>query len=192
MEDGFAVSFVTFTRNLNRHKMFSNKYFSLTLSAFLFSVGAYAQTPVEFNKNLMNRADSFFHLGAMWGNKMEDLTNGSKRFEELKPLRIKAVDYLDVQVAELSAMKDVKDSRELRVALMDFFKFEKGLINGSFMQIEKLNPASTQKEIEEAFARLEDASQKEEPYITRLTEAQGMYAKNNGFKPQTPEGASAH
>ncbi len=78
-------------------------------------------------------------------------------------------------------MKDVKDSKEMRLALIEFLQFEKGLINSSFMQIEKLAPYSTEKEMEDAMKHLEEASQKEEPYLMKLTQAQDAYAKNNGF-----------
>ena len=149
---------------------------------FAASATAFGQTPVEFNKNLSARADSFFKLGAIWGGKLEEISARSKHFEELKPLRLKAVDYIDVQVAELTAIKDIKDSKELRLALVDFLKFEKTLINTLFIKIEKLPSYATEKEMQDAFGSLEEASAKEEPYLTRLTQAQEAYAQNNGFK----------
>jgi hypothetical protein len=143
---------------------------------------SYGQTPAEFNKNLSARADSFFKLGAIWGSKLEDISAKSKHYNELKPLRLRAVDYIDVQVNELSAMKDVKDSREMRLALIEFLKFEKTLINTVFIKIEELPSYATENETEQAFAGLEQASQKEEPYLMKLTQAQDAYASNNGFK----------
>jgi len=168
--------------------MLKNSCLILIMLVFTASGFSYAQTPAEFNKNLSARADSFFRLGAIWGNKLEDITNGSKRYDELKPYRLKAIEYLDAQVSELGTLRDVKDSKALRMALIDFLKFEKGLINSAFMQIEKLAPYSTSKEVEDAFAHLEQESQKEEPYLMKLTQAQDTYAKNNGFKVEHEEG----
>ena len=162
--------------------MLKNSYFFLIMLVFAASGSASAQTPLDFNKNLSARADSFFKLGAIWGSKLEDISSKSKHFEELKPLRLKAVDYIDVQVAELGAMADVKDSKEMRLALIEFLKYEKTLINTLFIKIEKLPSYATEKEMQEAFGSLEEASAKEEPYLMRLTQAQDAYAQNNGFK----------
>jgi len=150
----------------------------------MVSIGCrlYAQTPVAFNADLSSRADSFFRLGAIWGSKLEDISHASRNYEELKPYRLRATDYIDLQVNELTLLKDVKDSKNMRLALIEFLKFEKTLINSSFMQIEKLPAKATEQQMQLAFGSLEEASAKEEPYLMKLIQAQEAYAANNGFK----------
>lgn len=140
------------------------------------------QTPTEFNNKMIAATQGLATRGTKWGGKMAELSQGSKKFIELKPLRIDLEKYIDEEIAKLKVMKDVKGSQKFREAIISYLQFEKKLIDEAFMPFEKLGPKATEEQIKKATDNLVALAEKEDDYLKKVNEAQKEYANKNNFK----------
>ena len=147
----------------------------------IFSVAkANAQTPLEFNDNLVAITDSLYKKGQDWGEKFTAVRD-SKEFYKLAPQRKALEKFIDTKIAEISVMKDISGSENLRKAMVKFLLFEKDMIQRGFMPIEKLNSSSTQEQIDAALEKLTSLTEEENEALGNVNREQEAYAKKNGF-----------
>jgi len=163
--------------------MFSNRLYTLIFTAFLIFTGlhtAYAQTPLEFNDNLVAITDSLYNKGQAWGEKFVAVKE-SKEFYKLAPQRKALQKFIDDKIAEVSVMKDISGSENLRKSMVTFLLFEKDMLQNAFIPIEKLNSTSTDEEIDNALAKLNSLTTEENEALAKVNTEQQAYAKKNGF-----------
>ena len=115
----------------------------------LLSVSTKAQTmtPLQMNDNLSSITDSLYARGQQWGTKFNEAYK-AKNFKILIPYRQNLSVYVDKNIARVKAMKDVKNSKALRMAMVGFLEYEKKMITEGFMPLEKLSPTISDEEPE--------------------------------------------
>jgi hypothetical protein len=170
------------------------KYFNKVLLLFVIisttSTAAFAQTPIQFNDKLVSITDSLYARGQQWGLRFNDAYK-SKNYSSLRPYRQSLERFVDEKIISVKAMKDVKNSRPLRMAMLDFLIFEKGMITKAFLPLESLGSEGSEDQVKAALAKLTEYSNQESIQLEKVNAAQEAYAKENGFtieKPKASEG----
>ncbi len=149
-----------------------------------------ALTPLEFNDKLTQVTDSLYARGQAWGLQFNQAYK-SKDFKSLTSYRQGMVQFINANIARINAMKDVKNSKPLRMAMISFLRFELHMATDAFQPMEKFTPSSTNEEIKTAYDNLKALSGGEEPELAKVAAAQEAYAKENGFRIETEAEAKA-
>jgi hypothetical protein len=136
---------------------------------------------IDFNNKISGMIGQLYEDGNTWGQMFSHIDSTTKKYAELAPLRIKMEKYLDDKLVELKAMQDVAGSSDFRTAVIHFMELEKGMLNSAFKGIEKLNPHSTDAQIQNAIINLSNESKKEDSALKQIRNIQNAYAKRNGF-----------
>ena len=143
--------------------------------------GTKAQTtPLQFNDKIAYITDSLFKKGQQWGTKFNEAYQ-AKNFASLKPTREAMERYITAKITEVQNMKDVKNSKNLRMAMVSFLKFEKDMITRSFIPVESLKSTATENEVKAALDKMTEFSTQEAGELKKVSDAQEAYAKANGF-----------
>ena len=145
-----------------------------------------AQTPTEFNDKLVAITEGLYSKGQEWG-KQFNAAYEAKDFTSLTNKRQQLEQFVTQKLAEVKAMKDVKDSKTLREAMVNFLEFEKGMIDRAFKPMESLGKNPSQEQVKAAYDQLTTYSKEEQVALERVNKAQEAYAKANGFTIAQPE-----
>jgi hypothetical protein len=140
-----------------------------------------SQTPLEFNDKLTAITDSAYVLGKEWGIQFIE-AHKKKDYGSLQPYREKIEQYIEAEIAVVEGMKDVRDSRALRMAMIQFLKYEKNMIEKAFAPLERLGKYTPQSEIQAYLERIKAYSIQEEEELGKVNAAQEAFARANGFK----------
>jgi len=150
--------------------------------------GVAVMTPIQFNDQLTGITDGLFSRGQEWGRRFNEAYK-SKDFSSLRPYRESLEQFVTVNIAKVLAMKDVNNSKDLRMAIVGFLQFEKKMVNQAFTPLEKLSPSATAAEINLKLKELKEFSALENAELQKVNIAQETYAKSNGFRVETAEEA---
>ena len=138
-------------------------------------------TPIQFNDKLVAITDSLYVRGQDWGNHFNEAVK-SKNFASLRPYRIDLERFVDQKIVAVRGMKDVKNSRSLRLAMLEFLNFEKGMINKAFMPLESLSSEASSDQINAKIDKIREYSKQENVQLEKVNVAQEAYGRDNGFK----------
>ena len=141
-------------------------------------------TPIDFNDHIASITDSLYAMGKQWGDKFGEAYK-TKNFGSLSPSRKALEKFIDARIAEVKNMKDVKNSKNLRMAMISFLTFEKSMAMTSFRDIELLKSTATDDEVQAKLAVLTTQSKTEAEELAKVSAAQQVYAKENGFSIET-------
>jgi hypothetical protein len=144
------------------------------------TASTFAQTAIEFNDKLTTVTDELYKYGGEWGTAFQAAFK-TKNFTTLTPMRKKLEAFTASKLASITAMKDVENSKPLRMAFIGFLKYEQSLIGQAFVPFEKFNSSSSDNDIKAAIDKLTKLSQSEQSELEKVVKAQEQYAKENGF-----------
>jgi hypothetical protein len=153
----------------------------VSLTGISISVNAQKPTtPLQLNDYFAEISDSLFRGGKAWGTQFNKVST-SKDYASLIPFRLGMEQYSKKMVAELTSMKDIKNSKDFRLAVIGFLNYEVELMTQAFIPIEKLNAKSSKEAYDAAIANLVKLAEKEKDYLATIAETQKAYADANGF-----------
>ncbi len=84
-------------------------------------------------------------------------------------------------------MKDVKNSKELRMAMINFLTYEKTMVSNGFKPMELLPADASEEQVKAALDKMSELSKKEAGELEKVGAAQEAYAKANGFAIAAPK-----
>ena len=155
-----------------------------------------ARTALEFNDQLTTITDSLYAYGQRWGRQYNEINKSRAKevhnpmtFSSLKPYRQSMELFVDRSITQLKAMEDVKNSKDLRVAMIGFMEYEKKMVTLAFKPIEQLKPTATTGELQTVLEQLKTYSKAENAELQKVAAAQEAYAKSNGFAIESAEEA---
>lgn len=90
--------------------------------------------------------------------------------------------YVNDKSDELQKMDNVNGSESLVNSMKDFMRYEKELIDQTFVPFTKFNANTSDEEIQMAVQNLVTKSKEEEAYLKKVRKEQQAYADKNGFK----------
>ena len=145
-------------------------------------------TALEFNDHIASITDSLFLKGQEWGTKFNEVY-ANKDFALLKPMREGLETFVTARIKELTGMKDVKNSKALRMAMLDFLDYELIMVTNAFKPMERLAGTATNEDVKAALDKMTELSKQEAEELKKVGDAQEAYAKANGFSiaPATAE-----
>ena len=141
----------------------------------------FGQSPVEFNNQMSEIADSLFQKGNNWGKQLGEIAATSKQFEKLAPIRLSLEKYIFNQTTRLNEMKDVSGSYNFRQAMITYLQFEKQMVDSLIKPFESLSSASTDAVFKETVDKLLKGAAKEQGYLDQVHIVENEYAKANNF-----------
>lgn len=153
------------------------------LMVFLLSLalGVKAQkTPLEFNDYIASITDSLNTYGRGWGMEVKSAFE-SDNYSTLTERRIFLEKYIDKETAILRKMKDIKNSKALREAMIAFLNFEKTAIVAAMKPFEKMSKATTEEQKKSAIEQLTSSTANEEAELAKVSTEQAAYAKANNI-----------
>ena len=89
--------------------------------------------------------------------------------------------YITKSLGEIEQMKDFKDSKPLRMSMINFLKFEKTLVQTAFKPFESFTANTPADTVQAAINNLTGVSKDEAAYLQKVAAAQEKYAAQNGF-----------
>jgi outer membrane murein-binding lipoprotein Lpp len=156
------------------------KRFLAFIAIALLSYGrSFGQSAAEMNTKLSAVVDSVVAIAGDWREKMGELKDGTKHFDELKGLRAHLDAVVDKETANLKKVKDVAESTRYRTGVLALLAYEKQMITGAFAPFEKLKPTATDDQVKALSDKLDDMSRKEDELKAEVTSAQNEFAKEN-------------
>jgi hypothetical protein len=120
-------------------------------------------------------------LGKAWAQQFIE-AHKSRDYGSLRPYREKIEEYIVSEISAVEAMKDVKDSKALRMAMIAFLKYEKTMIEQAFTPLERLDKHTPKSEVAAYLDRIKTYSLQEAEEIQKVYVAQEAFAKSNGFR----------
>jgi hypothetical protein len=155
--------------------------YSLVVVMLLAVTAIKAQTPLQFNDDLASITDSLYAKGQKWGLKFnEAYTSGN--YSVLKPLADGMLAYINLKITYVQNKEDVRNSKPLRMAMLDLLAFEKRMVSEGFRAFEAFDASTAKEKVKTALAGLTDKSKEEDAYLKKVAAAQEAYAAENGFK----------
>jgi hypothetical protein len=154
----------------------------LFIAAFITLIACNSKktsTPLQVNQHFASISDSLWNYGINYATALKQALQ-DKNFTTLTPLRLKIQSFAQRKRTELSTMKDVKDSKDFRLAMLSFLDFEIDMTN-KIVAMESLSASTPQEEIDAAVQNLIETGRKESKYVNDVRAAQSIYAHNNGF-----------
>jgi len=155
----------------------------LLLFFVLFSLKAVAQTPLtplDYNNRVASYTDTLYALGQEWGTAFNKAFQ-SGDYSSLKSTADGMNKYIKGAIADLDKMKDLKESKPLRMAMIGFLKFEQDMVEKGFRKFESFTAATPADTVKAAIANLTALSKDENIYLEKVTATQTTYAAQNGF-----------
>ncbi len=140
-----------------------------------------AQTPLQFNDDLVVISDSLYSKGQQWGVTFNNARKDGN-FTILKQQTLYLLAYIDAQTLYVQDKKDVKNSKPLRTAMLDFLDFEKQMVSEGFKPFESFNASTPPEKVQAALDNLVEKSKDEDAFLKKLGAAQEAYGTENGFK----------
>jgi len=131
----------------------------ITVAAFLTNAQS-TKTPLQFNDDLVSITHSLFAKGQEWGRTFNEAYK-SGNYTTLKPVREGLQKFVDEKLQYLHKLKDVNNSKPLRLALIDFLNYEKKLAKEAFMPFEALTSNSSKEEVQALAKNLRELAQLE-------------------------------
>lgn len=166
---------------------------NLLLAALLLtSLPLYAQkalTPIELNDKLTEITIGANTRGQEWGKAFSDAYQ-RKDYSALPPLRESIVRFVNTNIDMVTNMKDVNNSKPLRMAMLSFLRFERRLATESLQPFEKLTASSTPDEVKAVYDAFKKQADGEHAELEKIVAAQEAYAKENNFRIETEEEAT--
>ena len=159
--------------------------FSLLTAVVIFTACKSQKTAIEFNDKIVAINKGFYEKGQVFGTALKTAL-ATKDFSKLGPQCDEMVVVVNDGIAKLNAMENVSGSEELKEQALNYFKFEKTLIDKAFVPFKSMNATTSDEEIKTATDNLMTAAKDENNYLEKVRLAQNEYAKKNGFtiKPQ--------
>ena len=152
----------------------------LLFIAATFSSNAQITTAIELNDHLADITDSLFAHGQRWGKQFNTAyQNGD--YASLKPYSKNLENFVDDRIKEVQSMKDIGNSKELRMAMLDFLKFEKRMITEAFRPFEKLSADASEAEVQAQLDVTTKLSELEQAELVKVGDAQEKYGAANDF-----------
>lgn len=139
-----------------------------------------AQTPLEFNNTLTAITDSLYRKGQAWGNSF-NTAHQNGNYAILKPITKDMIAFIDKNIVFVQKMKDVNNSKPLRLAVIDFLNYEKQLVE-VFKTFEAFDAATPKEKVQDALNIVRQKAKDEGTSIQKLQAVQEKYAAENGFK----------
>src|SRR5207302_1147420 len=133
-----------------------------------------ALTPIELNDQLTSITDSLYRRGQEWGRQF-NTANESKDYKILRPYREEMVRFINGNIARIGAMKDVSNSKPLRMAMINFLRFELKMATDAFQPLERFNASSSNAAITKAIEHLKKLSEGENAELAKVGKAQETY-----------------
>ncbi|MBI1342697.1 MAG: hypothetical protein GC171_07185 [Terrimonas sp.] len=159
------------------------KYFLfifLIMGRSLFGQVQEPKTPFELNETLAGISDSLYTIGVNWGNAFNE-ANQSGDFSAIKTVRVSLEKYIDTKITYVSNMKDVKNSKAFRLAILDFLNYEKSFCDDGLKPFENLDSKSSDADKKKLLDQLTPILSKEENLLKAIAVVQKKYAEENGF-----------
>lgn len=157
----------------------SKQFVATLLLVIVCMAKGFAQTPAEMNTKLASVTDSVVAISADWREKLTELKEGSKHFEELKTLRAHLEATIDKETVTLKKIKDVAESTRYRIAVLALLAYDKQYVGTVFAAFEKLKPTATEDQIKACTEKLDEGFKKEDELKSEITSAQNEFAKEN-------------
>jgi len=143
-------------------------------------------TPVEFNDHIFSISDSLSTMAHEWSGLL-GMAVKTKDFALLRPNREALEEYINTCIIEMTNMKEVSNSKDLRMAMLGFLRFEKDLVTKGFSPIDKLPASTTNEEAQMEFKKITDMAKGESVELEKVRLAQEAYASSNHFNIKTKE-----
>jgi hypothetical protein len=154
----------------------------LLLIILLLTAGTtLAQTPIEVNNKLAAIIGELNSKGKKWGIVFNEAYK-SHAWSKLTPVREDMQQYVKTTFSTVQNMKDVKNSKPLRMAIISFLQYEQKMVTNGFMPFEAFNSETEPYEIKKAFDNLKAINEMESAMLERVADAAAVYAKENGFE----------
>jgi hypothetical protein len=154
---------------------------------FLFVGKSFAQTAADMHTKLSTVVDSIVAISGDWREKLGELKEGNKHFDELKGLRSHLESVSDKETASLKKMKDAFESARYRKAVMELVAYEKQMATTAYSPFEKLKPTATDDQVKALSDKLDDMIKKEDELKAEVNSAQNEFAKENNIKTEGGE-----
>ena len=139
-----------------------------------------AQTALEFSNKMADITDSLYAKGSAWGTAFSTARQ-TGNYTTLKPIREGMQEFIDKYILLVQKMKDVNNSKELRMAMIDLLKIEKQLTD-SFRPFEAFNASTPAEKVQAELDTLTSKAKVEASYMDKANTAQAKYAAENNFK----------
>ena len=140
-------------------------------------------TPLEFGKMIEATDDSLKGMGMRWTGALErSFETGD--YTALKPIRDSISGFIDLKIKEIGSVPDVGGSEKLKNAELELLKYERKMVDSSFVIFESFNAKTPQMDLAFATQDIMDYSAKEEEVVTKVREAQKEYAEKHHFNVQ--------
>ena len=157
------------------------KWFLITLLA-LATGNIYAQsTPVELNDHMVDITDKVYEHGEAWGAAFKNAMD-TQNWSDLKPIRQKMEYYIATTTRELGEMKDIKNSKALKDAMIAYLNYEGKMVRDGFTPFERFDGDIDNESLKNAIDKMVAMGDEETVLLEKLIEVQDAYAKANGFK----------
>lgn len=146
--------------------------------------GAQAQTPQQFDRQVGKIVDSLYtFLNEKPAQNMLALANES--YDGYKDFDARMLAFAANSENALKAMPDVRNSKPVRTALLNFLVFEHRILMAELAVFDKLRPGATGPETSKALNDLPNVMDTEDTYRLSIGSARTAYSKENGFTPFT-------
>lgn len=155
----------------------------LTLAIIVTSFISKAQqptTPIAFNDTLAAINATLFEYGSQWGRAFNEAYK-SGQYARLTPHRERLGKFINEKLEYVLTLKDVNNSKPLRLALIEFLSYEKQLLQDAFLPFESLKPNVTEEEVKKLISNLSTLAAKEKDMLAMVADAQEKYGAENGF-----------
>lgn len=154
----------------------------ILLILLLLTTGTtFAQTPIDINNKLAAIPGELSAKGKKWGTVFNEAYK-THTWSKLKPAREDMQQYINTTLTNVQNMKDVKNSKPLRMAVISFLQYEQKMVTNGFLPFEAFNSETEPYEIKKAFDNLKTVSEVESAMLERVADAAAVYAKENGFE----------
>jgi hypothetical protein len=136
---------------------------------------------LDFNNKIANitlaNQDKWKELG-----QEINIAQQSHDYTKLSGMTTDLISFLDQKIAEVDAMKIPESTEDLKNATLDFLKFDRSIAEEKAKPYTKMNEQTTPEEFKNVTQALFAQANLEEPYHTKMIEAQRAFAKKNGFR----------
>ena len=159
------------------------RHLILTLSIVATAFIAKAQQPttaLELNNIMADITDSLFMGGSEWGKAFRDAKK-SGRYDLIKPYRVRMENFINRKIEYVLTLKDINNSKPLRLAVIEFLSYEKRLLQEAFIPFESLKPSISKEEVQKLIDNLSTLAAREKDMLAKVSEAQELYGVENGF-----------
>ena len=156
--------------------------------ALLFIIAQSCQSPGQ--KNALDYNNKIANVTLANQGKWKELgqeinvAEQSHDYSKLARMTNDLITFLDQKIAEVDAMKTPEGGEDLKNATLDFLKFDKSIAEDKAKPYTQMNEQTTPEEFQTTTQALFAQANLEEPYHTKMLEAQRAFAKKNNLKLQ--------